>query len=136
MIHLYTLNLLKDTLKAYDNFKNQAKSVWSNVFSYVKGCMFSKRIWDTVHWEQTNMLKTFPSGKKSGKKSVFSFESSNSSQFLLLIWDSYMSWRFVSLKLCVEFCISDSVSFWLKFIFFCYKIHRLFTLKPHNSFQN
>ena len=42
-----------------------------------------------------------------------------------------MSWstKFVSLKLCVEFSIFDSVSFLLKFIFLFNKMHRLFDFK-------
>ena len=50
---------------------------------------------------------------------------------LLLICDCYMSWgtRFVSLKLCVEFPSSDSVSFLLKFIFSFNKMHGLFDFK-------
>ena len=58
---------------------------------------------------------------------------------LVLICNFYMSWRtrFVSLKLCAGFSIFDSVSFWLKFIFFCStKCMDRLTLKRHNSFQN
>ena len=57
---------------------------------------------------------------------------------LLLICDSYMSCstRLAFLKLSVRFSIFDSVSFLLKFIFLFNKMHGLFTLKRHNSFQN
>ena len=59
-------------------------------------------------------------------------------QFLLLICDSYMSWstRFVSLKLFVEFFIFDSMSSFLKFIFFSTKCMDFWTLKRHNSIQS
>ena len=30
----------KDTLEAFRDFKNKQKSVWSNVFGYVKVCIF------------------------------------------------------------------------------------------------
>ena len=33
--------LLKDTMKAFDDFKNKQKSVWCNVFWYLKLCIFS-----------------------------------------------------------------------------------------------
>ena len=36
--------LFKDTLKAFDDFKNKQRSVWSNVFWYVKVCIFWKCI--------------------------------------------------------------------------------------------
>ena len=50
---------------------------------------------------------------------------------LLLICDSYMSWRtwFISLKLCVEFSIFNSVSFLLKFLLLFNKIHGHFDFK-------
>ena len=34
----------KDTLKAFDDFKNKQKNVWSNIFWSVKVCIFSKCI--------------------------------------------------------------------------------------------
>ena len=33
-------NLIKGTLKAFDNFKNKQKNLWSTVFWYVKVCIF------------------------------------------------------------------------------------------------
>ena len=47
----------KDTLKALDDFKNKQKSVWSNVFLYVKVCIFWKCIQYTLYWDKTQMLK-------------------------------------------------------------------------------
>ena len=74
---------MKDTLKAFEDFKNKQKSVWSNAFWYVKVCIFWKCIQYTIHWwDKTQMLKKFPSKKIKGtKNAVFSFSSSNSSQF-------------------------------------------------------
>ena len=66
---------------------------WSNVFWYVKVCKFGKFIQYTIHWVITQMLKKFPLDKINGTKNV-------------------------SLKVCVEFFIFESVSFLLKFIFF------------------
>ena len=48
---------IKDTLKAFDNFKNKQKSVWSNIFLYIKVCLFWKCIQYTIHWDKTKMLK-------------------------------------------------------------------------------
>ena len=69
------------------------------------------------------MLKKFPSDKINGTKKcpLFSFASSNSSQFLLLICDS--------LKLCGGFSIFDYVSFLSKFVFLFNKMHGLFDFK-------
>ena len=44
---------IKDTLKAFGNFKNKQKSVRSNVFWYVKVGMFWKCIQYTIHWDKT-----------------------------------------------------------------------------------
>ena len=40
-------SILKDTLKAF--IKNKQKNVWSNVFWYVKVCIFWKCIQYTIH---------------------------------------------------------------------------------------
>ena len=88
--------------------KTSNKSLWTNVFWYVKVCIFWKCIqYTTLYIEIKQMLKKFLRTKQTVQK-------------MILICDSYMSWstRFVSLKLCVEFSIFDSVSFLLKFIFF------------------
>ena len=37
---LSILGQLKDTLKGFDDLKNKQKNVWSNVFWYVKLCVF------------------------------------------------------------------------------------------------
>ena len=49
----------KDTLKAFDNFENKQKCVWSNMFWYVKVCVLWKCIQYTMHWDKTQMLKKF-----------------------------------------------------------------------------
>ena len=119
--------ILKDTLKAFDDFKKKQKSLWSNAFWYVKVCICWKCIQYIIHWDKTQMLKKFYSDKINDTKNALL----NFMAVLLLIRDSYMSWstRFVSLKLCVAFYISESVSFLLKFIFLFSKMHRLFYFK-------
>ena len=105
---------IKDTLKAFDDFKNKQKSVWSNVFWYVKVCIFWKCIQYTIHWDKTQMFKKSPSDKLNDTKMpLFFFRELQLITVSLLICNFYMSWstRLVSLKLCVEFSIFDSVSF-------------------------
>ena len=76
------------------------------------------------------MLKNFPSDKISATKNALLFLSrAQLITVLLLICDSYMSTRFVSVKLCVGFSIFDSVPFLLKFIFLFNKMHGLFDFK-------
>ena len=118
---------IKDTLKAFDDFKNKQKSVWSNVFWYVKVCIFWKCIQYTIYWDKTQMLKKFPSDKMKGTKN----RELQLIIVLLLICDSYMSWstRFVSPKLCLGFSIFDSFSFLLKIIFLFNKMHGFFEFK-------
>ena len=112
--------------KLFTILKRSNKSVWSNVFWYVKVCIFRKCIQYTIHWDKTQILKKFPSDKINGTKNL----SSNSS-VLLLICDFYISCsaRFVSLKMCERFSIFDSVPFLLKFIFLFNKMHGLFDFK-------
>ena len=64
---------LKDTMKAFNDFKNKQKSVWSNVIWYVKVCIFWKCIQYTLHWDKTLILEKFPLEKINGTKmpSVF-----------------------------------------------------------------
>ena len=118
---------IKDTLKAFDDFKNKQKSVWSNAFWYVKVCIFWKCIQYTIYWDKTQMLKKFPSDKMKGTKN----RELQLIIVLLLICDSYMSWstRFVSPKLCLGFSIFDSFSFLLKIIFLFNKMHGFFEFK-------
>ena len=95
------------------------KSVWSNIFWYVKICIFWKCIQYNIHWDNTQVLKKFPLDKISSTKNTLSFfRELQRITVLLLISNSYMSWsaRFVTLKLCAGFSITDSVPFLLKFI--------------------
>ena len=55
--------------------KTSNKSVWSNVFWYVKVCIFWKCIQYTIHWDKTQMLKKFPSDKINGTKNALFFLS-------------------------------------------------------------
>ena len=99
--------------------ETSSKSVWSNIFWYVKICIFWKCIQYTIHWDNTQVLKKFPLDKISSTKNIFSFfRKLQRITVLLLISNSYMSWsaRFVTLKLCAGFSITDSVPFLLKFI--------------------
>ena len=53
--------------------KRSSKSVWSNVFWYVKIYIFWKFIQYTMHWDKTRILKIFSSGKINSP--TFSFNS-------------------------------------------------------------
>ena len=59
---------LKDTLKAFNNLKKQQKSVWTNVFWYIKVCMFWKCIQYNMQWDKTQMLKKYSLRKKKVQK--------------------------------------------------------------------
>ena len=78
-------NSLKNTLKAFDDFKNKQKSLWANLFWYVKEFIFWKCIQYTMHWDKTQMLRKIPSGKISGTKN---------STFFRLQAPSYHSFTF------------------------------------------
>ena len=78
------------------------------------------------------MLQKIPLEKINVTKNALFFLSRVPTHHsLLLICDSYMSWsiRFVSLKLFVGFCNSDSISFLWKFILLFIKMHGHFDFK-------
>ena len=87
-------------LRISESFRLQ-KSVWRNVFWFVKAYIFWKFIQCTILCDKkTTAKKKFARQNKRSKKcTAFSFASSSS--VLFLIHDSYMSWRIwlVSLKL-------------------------------------
>ena len=49
--------MLKDALKAFDDFKNNQKSLWRNVFWYVEVCIFWKFIQYTIHCDKAQISK-------------------------------------------------------------------------------
>ena len=83
----------KDTLKAFNDFVNKQKNVWSNVFWYAKVWIFWNCIQYAIHWDKSQMFKKISSDKKNGTKNVLFFLSWAQALFtvLLLICDSYMS---------------------------------------------
>ena len=63
---------LKDTLKAFNDFKNKQKSVWSNIFWYIKVCIFWGCIRYTMHRDKTNVKKfSFRQNKRYKKCPLF-----------------------------------------------------------------
>ena len=108
--------------------KTSKKSVWSNVFWYVKVCIFWKCIQHAIYWDKRQTLKRY---KRYKKMPSFFLRKFQLVTILLSICDSYMSWCtiFVSLKLCVEFSIFSSISFLIKFMFLFKKIHGSFDFK-------
>ena len=47
----------KDTLKAFNNFKNKQHKCMKNVFWYGTVCIFWNCIQQTIHWDETQILK-------------------------------------------------------------------------------
>ena len=75
----FPINLMSKDLKIHWRLstilKNKQKSVWSNVFWYVKACVFWKCISYTIHWDKTQMSKKFPLDKINCTKNAFVFLS-------------------------------------------------------------
>ena len=117
--------------------KTSKNNVWSNIFWYVKVCIFWKCTQYTINWDKTQMLKkkSFGQNKHYKKCPLFFFHKLQLITASLWICDSYMRWRtrFVSLKLCVGFSIFGSVPFLLKFLFLFNKMHGLFDCKTSLS---
>ena len=68
----------KDTLKAFNNFKNKQHKCMKNVFWYGTVCIFWNCIQQTIHWDETQILKKVPSDKinSTDVPSFFFFASS------------------------------------------------------------
>ena len=107
MVHFF-----KDTLKAFDYFKNKQKSVWRNAKVYAKVYIFWKFIKNFIQRVKIKTLRKL--------KNTLFFRDSHLIAFFLSIHDFYTNWstRFFSLKLCVGFSIFNSVRFLSKFTSF------------------
>ena len=67
-------SVFKGTLKAFDDYKNKQKGVWSNDFSYVEVNKLLKFIQYTTGWDKTQVLKNNSIGQdKRYKNAVFFF---------------------------------------------------------------
>ena len=112
----------KDTLKTFGNFKNKQKSTRNNAFWYVKMCIFNRKcIQNTIHWDKTQMLKKFPSGRISGTKTTLFFLSRAPTRHSFtfdLRFLHELKYKVGLLHLFSTKCID------------------CLTLKSHNSFQN
>ena len=102
--------LIKDTLKAFHNFKTTKKVNEVMLFDMEK-YIYSESLVNTLYIElRTNVTKIFFRENKRYKCTLLSFASSNSSQF-------YSNTQFVSLKPCAEFSIFQSVLFYQTYYF-------------------
>ena len=72
---ILTITVLRIHWKLSTILKTSNKIIWSNVFWYVKVCVFWKCIQYTIHWNKTQMLKRFPSDKINGTKNALFFLS-------------------------------------------------------------
>ena len=125
--------------------KTSNKSVWSNVFWYVKVCIFWKCIQYTIHWDKTQMLKKFPSDKINGTKNALFFLSRapthhNFTFNLRFLYELKHKVR-LSKTVCEIFHFHFRLVFIKAYILlFCCccstKCMDFFTLKRRNSFQN
>ena len=58
----------KDIVQTFNDFENKQKSVWIDVFWYLKLWIFWKCIQYTVYCDKTQMLKKFSSHYVNGTK--------------------------------------------------------------------
>ena len=112
----------------FNDFKNKQKSVWPNVFWYVKVCIFQKCIQYTIHWDKTQILKNIPSEKINSTKNApfFSFTSSNSSQFYLNLWFLHE----LKHKVLLSKTLCGIFHFWFRFVLI--KVY-IFTILKFND---
>ena len=72
------LNSLKDTMEAFDDFKNKQKKkkkMDEQKFWYLKVCIFWKFIKHIMHWYKRQMLKRIPKYKIKVTKNALFFLS-------------------------------------------------------------
>ena len=111
---------LRILLKAFEDFKNRQKSVWSNVFCYVK-YVHSESVFNTLYIEIKHMLKNSSKQNKWYKKCLlFSFASSNSSQFTFNLQFLYE----LEHKVRLSKIVCEIFHFRLRFVFI--KVHIFF----------
>ena len=116
--------------------KRSNKSVWSNVFWYVKVFIFWKCIQYTIHWDKTQILKKFPLDKINGTKNVLFFLSRAPTHHFLTFNLRFLHELKHKVRLSKTVCGTfhfRSVSFILKFIFL---FKNSLTLRRYNSIQN
>ena len=125
-------SVFQDTLKTFSDFKNKHQSVWSNVFWYVKVCVFWMSIQYTIHWDKTQMLNKFCSDKINGTKNAlfFHWEAPTHSSFTFDLRFSYE----LKHKVCLSKTVCGIFHFWFHFIFikvyiFVPKMHGLIVSK-------
>ena len=76
----------------YSTIETSNKSVWSNVFWYVKVWINWKCVQYTIHWDKTQILKKIPLDKiYSTKNTLFFLLQSPTHHSFILICDFYMS---------------------------------------------
>ena len=106
--------------RLYTILKTSSKSIWSNVFWYIKVCIFWKCIPYTMHWDKMQILKKSLQTKQTVQKMVSFLSWAPTHHSFTFNLRSYMSWSkgFGYLKLRVGISISDSVSFLFKVYIF------------------
>ena len=142
ILSFFNKSSFKDTLNAFDDFKSkQQKCINSDVFWYVKVCIFWNRIKYTIHWDKTQILKKFPSDKINGTKNALLFLSRAATHHSFTFNLPFLY------ELKHKFRLSKTVlgifHSWFHFVFIKVYTHNawkkcidLLTLKCHNSYQN
>ena len=107
--------LLRIFLRLSTILKSSNKSVWSNVFWYVKVCMLWKCIQYTIHWDKTEMLKEFSSNKINGAKNALFFllRVLTRHSFTLNLWFLYQ----LKYKVCLSKSMCGIFHFRFRFVF-------------------
>ena len=107
--------LLRILLRLSTILKSSNKSVWSNVFWYLKVCMLWKCIQYTIHWDKTEMLKEFSSNKINGTKNALFFllRVLTHHSFTLNLWFLYQ----LKCKVCLSKNMCGIFHFRFRFVF-------------------
>ena len=120
--------------------KTSNRNVWSNVFWYVKVCIFWMCIQYTIHWDKTQMLTKFSSDKINGSKNALFFLSPAP-----IYYSFTFNLRFLyelKHKVCLSKTVCGIFHFWFRFVLY-YSLYFCsatcmdsLTLQYRNSYQN
>ena len=127
-IQLRLLTILKTSIK------------WSNVFLYVKVCIFCNCIQYNIHWDKTQMLKKFPLDRINGTKKCPFFLSRAPTHHSFYFYLRFLYELKHKVRLSKAMCGIFHFRFHFVFIkvniFGSTKCMGSLALKRHNSFQN
>ena len=80
------VNKIKDTLKAFEDFKSKQKSVWNKVFRYVNVYISWKFVQHTIYWDKKQLWKMSFGQNKRYKYALFFLQDQTHYSLTFNLW--------------------------------------------------